>query len=77
MRRSAARAGASGTALPVVAPAAGAKAWPHEAQKRASDRFSAPQLGHADANGEPQLSQNRLPVRFSVPQAEQRIGSSW
>jgi hypothetical protein len=34
--------------------AAAASALPQEAQKRASARFSAPQLGQAAASGDPQ-----------------------
>ena len=46
------------------------------AQKRASARLDSPQLGQLDASGVPQLSQNLLPGRFSVPQAVQFVARS-
>ena len=45
--------------------------WPQLAQKRASLRFGSPQFEQATARPAPQLSQNLLPARFSVPHAAQ------
>jgi hypothetical protein len=36
-----------------------------------SGGFVAPQVGQAEANGDPQSPQNRLSAGFSVPQFEQ------
>ena len=76
-RRSALRSGcsAAGAAARTTGAPAAAKAYPQVAQNFASDRFGAPQLGHGDSSGVPQLSQNRLPARFSVPHAVQRIAA--
>ena len=60
--------------IEVAAETSARSAVPQVAQKRASDRFGAPQLGQLAVRGVPQLSQNLLPERFSVPQAAQIKG---